>query len=254
LTGYSQGWQIGNIQGLKTVKHDGIVSGFTSMAIYLPEIDVYVATLSNCDCYRDIELPASQIAAIIANKAFPVHTAIIEEDELEAFQGRYSNGESEMIIALHDSLLMYYPPRGDKSELRPIGANSFQVRGSLDQLVFHSIESQGKYTLQTLNQSSEWKRNEKILGFKSLTLGEKELDEYVGMYQVPDRFALKVIRIANKLYGQMGDDKKEILCYEPDKFCARDLDAFLDFGRDSEGQVESLTFRQGAEIKAQKVK
>ena len=70
-TGYSYGWQIGNIQGLKTVKHDGIVNGFTSMAIYIPESDVFIITLSNCDCFRDIELPASKIAALLVNKPFP---------------------------------------------------------------------------------------------------------------------------------------------------------------------------------------
>lgn len=57
-TFYGLGWQIGNIQGRRTIKHDGIINGFTSIMLYVPEFDIQVILLSNCDCNRDIEIPA----------------------------------------------------------------------------------------------------------------------------------------------------------------------------------------------------
>jgi CubicO group peptidase (beta-lactamase class C family) len=47
---YGYGWHIREINGLKSYEHGGSVFGFKTMAIYIPEKDIYVVGLTNCDC------------------------------------------------------------------------------------------------------------------------------------------------------------------------------------------------------------
>ncbi|MCG2459627.1 serine hydrolase [Flavobacteriaceae bacterium F89] len=238
-TGYSLGWQIGNIQGLKTVRHDGIVNGFTSMAIYVPEADIFVTTLSNCDCFRDIELLASRITALLADRPFPTQSIKLSKDELEKFQGKYNHDNSEMILAAHDSTLMYYRSGGEKKTLIPVDPNSFGIEGTLDQIRF-SKGDKSSYTLRSLSGNTHWERTEIVTAYNFLLLDDKKLEEYVGKYRVPNAFVFDVIKVGDKLYGQIGNDRKEILCYDTDKFCARYTDALLQFSRDQEGKVVKL--------------
>lgn len=47
---YGFGWHIETIADKKTYEHGGSVFGFKSMAVYIPQEDIYVVNLSNCDC------------------------------------------------------------------------------------------------------------------------------------------------------------------------------------------------------------
>jgi len=47
---YGYGWHIKNLGGTKSYQHGGAIFGFKSMGVYLPEEDIYVVGLSNCDC------------------------------------------------------------------------------------------------------------------------------------------------------------------------------------------------------------
>ena len=47
---YGYGWNIKEINGIKIREHEGVIFGFKSMGIYLPDEDLYVIGLSNCDC------------------------------------------------------------------------------------------------------------------------------------------------------------------------------------------------------------
>lgn len=253
-TGYSFGWQIGNIQGLKTVKHDGIVNGFTSMAIYVPEIDLFVTTLSNCDCFRDVEILTSRITALLAEKPFPAQSIELSKGEIEKFQGKYKNDNAEMIIAAHDNILMYYRAGGEKKALIPVGQNIFQIKGTLEQLVFSIKKNESSYSLRTLNGTTHWKKAGPVMAYNSLSLDDIKPEEYVGKYQVPNAFVFEVTKVDNKLYGQIGNDKKELFCYKPDKFCALYTDASLQFLRDQQGNIVELTLVFDREITAKRIK
>ena len=50
LINYGYGWHVKEISGIKIREHGGIIFGFKSMGIYLPDEDIYVIGLSNCDC------------------------------------------------------------------------------------------------------------------------------------------------------------------------------------------------------------
>lgn len=53
---YGYGWHIKEINGIPTREHGGHLFGFKSMAVYVPSKDIYVTTLSNCDCNSPTEI------------------------------------------------------------------------------------------------------------------------------------------------------------------------------------------------------
>lgn len=63
---YGYGWHLKKINGFDSREHGGSIFGFKSMAVYLPEQDIYIVALSNCDCNSPTEL-ARQIAVAILN-------------------------------------------------------------------------------------------------------------------------------------------------------------------------------------------
>lgn len=47
---YGYGWHLKNINGVATREHGGSIFGFKTMGVYIPDEDIYVLGLSNCDC------------------------------------------------------------------------------------------------------------------------------------------------------------------------------------------------------------
>ncbi|NTD96844.1 beta-lactamase family protein [Agrobacterium tumefaciens] len=47
---YGYGWHLKDIDGIATREHGGSIFGFKTMGIYIPDQDIYVLGLSNCDC------------------------------------------------------------------------------------------------------------------------------------------------------------------------------------------------------------
>lgn len=65
-TNYGYGWHLKEIGNTPSQEHGGSIFGFKSMAVYLPDYDIYVVGLSNCECNsptqvtREIALLATQ--------------------------------------------------------------------------------------------------------------------------------------------------------------------------------------------------
>ena len=47
---YGYGWHIKEMNGTTSREHGGSIFGFKSMGVYLPNEDLYVIGLNNCDC------------------------------------------------------------------------------------------------------------------------------------------------------------------------------------------------------------
>lgn len=61
---YGYGWHIKEINGTPDREHGGSVFGFKTMGVYLPEQDVYIIGLTNCDCNSPTQL-TKDIAAMV---------------------------------------------------------------------------------------------------------------------------------------------------------------------------------------------
>ncbi|MCC7246100.1 MAG: beta-lactamase family protein [Saprospiraceae bacterium] len=63
---YGYGWHIKDINGIKSREHGGSIFGYKSMGVYIPEKDLYVLGLSNCDCLSPTQL-TRDITALVLN-------------------------------------------------------------------------------------------------------------------------------------------------------------------------------------------
>lgn len=59
---YGYGWQFKNIKGVPARVHGGHIFGYKSMAVYIPEEDIYVVGLSNCDCNSPTKVTEDVVA------------------------------------------------------------------------------------------------------------------------------------------------------------------------------------------------
>lgn len=60
---YGYGWHIKQISGIATREHGGSIFGFKTMGVYVPDKDIYVVGLSNCDCNTPTQI-TGEIAAL----------------------------------------------------------------------------------------------------------------------------------------------------------------------------------------------
>jgi hypothetical protein len=257
LTGYGYGWELGNIQGSQTIKHVGRINGFVTYAVYLPIEKIFVAIFSNCDCTDNLEDPASRMAAIILEKPYQWSRIELSPKELEFYQAVYKSAhEGQRMIAYEDGRLLYFSKGGSKSMLIPIEKNKFVIENSLTTLEFQR-NSRGditSYDLKGTGIAITWTRAAgEIETLKVINIAERTLDKYVGNYQFSPGPIFSIVKEGKKLYGQVGQDKKEILPYGVNKFFAREIDAKIIFNLDKNGKVVSLTKVQSDEMTAKKI-
>jgi CubicO group peptidase (beta-lactamase class C family) len=53
---YGYGWHLRTLNGTPSREHGGSIFGFKSMGVYLPNEDIYVIGMSNCDCNSPTQL------------------------------------------------------------------------------------------------------------------------------------------------------------------------------------------------------
>ncbi len=63
---YGYGWHVKTINGVTVREHGGAIFGFKSMGVSLPDEDIYVIGLNNCDCNSPTKI-TRRIAELTAN-------------------------------------------------------------------------------------------------------------------------------------------------------------------------------------------
>ncbi|MCB0632235.1 MAG: serine hydrolase [Saprospiraceae bacterium] len=254
---YGYGWRIGSIQGAPSIKHDGIINGFVTFVIYLPVQQIFVALFSNCDCHVDIEEPASKMAAVMLGKPYENQSVQLSQQELMAFQGIYQSPEGhEKYITFQDGQLMYHDKGGSKVPLLAVADGQFTIGESLTFLTFsgEAAEKNIIFTMESTGLPTQWRRVADIpTAFQSISMSSQNVEKFLGKYQFPGAFTLEVTRSDDKIYGQVGPDKKEIRPFEKDKFFAVDTDIKLIFDMNTNGDVSGLTLVQNMEMQAKKI-
>lgn len=256
LTGYGYGWEIGNVKGTPSVKHVGVINGFYTYVAYLPEEQIAIAIFRNSDNPADLDILGSKMLAISLGKPYTVHEVMLTDSQLASYQGVYKlDNDAEYIIRLEDGNLMYHTLGGTKTRLIPIAKDQFALANSLITLNFNGKE-RSKETNFIMNGTgiavNGYRQKKEITLYNSINIPLKLLQQYVGSYQFNPGPVFKVILENNKLYGQVGTDKKELVPFAKHKFFARDLDATLIFEVDSKNIVTGLNKIQNSEMKAQK--
>ncbi len=256
-TGYGYGWEVGNVQGSASVKHVGVVNGFFTYAAYLPQENLSISIFRNCESAAELDIIASKILAFALGKPYHFRKITLTALEMEDYQGVYKleNG-GEYTIRLEDGNLMYYYQGGIKTPLNAYEKGHFTLGNTLTSFHF-TKDSFGKINGFTIDGTGvaykASRKNIKVEAQKKMSIPTKLLQRYTGRYQFSPGPVFEVVLEGDKLFGQVGNDKKELIPFAAHQFFARYLDASIIFNMDAKGNVMSLTKIQNSEMIAKRL-
>ena len=255
-TGYGYGWFTGNVQGSPSVKHVGVVNGFVTYAAYLPKEMITAVILSNSEATDDLDVFASELVAVALGKPYQFSNLPSKSAALKAYQGVYHTPyDGDKTIQLMDGHLEYFYKGGRKQELLSYGKDRFYIPHTLMSFDF-GRNTAGQVNGFTLNSTDmpvvSTITAEKVVAEMKIQLSRAALDQLVGKYQFSG-FVLEIERTGDTLYGKVGNDRKELVPFAPDKVFARDMDATLVFTRDAAGKITGMTKIQNSEMSAKKI-
>lgn len=167
IISYGYGFRIANLEASKVIAHTGSTKGFTSIALFFPKENIYIAALSNCNC-KNISDVTKKIATIVINKTQSDTNSILNNpsvlkrksirvspESLKQFSGTYKVKENVNItIGLdeNNNLFLLAPGQSNKIELFAKSEHHFYVKVSNAEITFNKNEK-NKIVSLTLNQS-----------------------------------------------------------------------------------------------------
>jgi CubicO group peptidase (beta-lactamase class C family) len=249
--GYGYGLQAGTIQGSKSISHGGGIFGYTTQGIYMPEEDVFVSVLTNCDCNSPGNY-ANKIAAIAIDKPFPdIKNAIsLTANQLNKWKGAYQFPDGAIRhITLKDGKIYSQRENSTKFEIFPLTPTRF---------IFEEGNIEYNFSIANGKKQAAFKTGTIVIGKEidkappteriEITLSEDELKEYIGKYELTPDFLIEITVIDGKIFAQAtGQGNNEIFAEAKDKFFLKVVVADLVFSRDERGAVNLITLHQGGQ-------
>lgn len=262
-THYGYGLQLGNLLGSPTVEHGGGINGFLSNLLYLPDEDMCVAILTNCDCEPPGELSA-KLAALAIDKPFaPAPVQLRDTTMLKDYVGVYENEKQEQrFIRLEDGRLNSQRPGGAKYPLTPYGADRFFFEASFARIEFVRETGSKKVVKAIVSDRTAannlWFKTDKPLptARAEIQLPEVDLDKFTGEYQLAPGFNIAVTREGKQLFCQAtGQARFEVFAESPTRFFLKVVDAVIEFYPDENGMVPKMVlFQNGREMPGLRIK
>jgi CubicO group peptidase (beta-lactamase class C family) len=254
---YGFGWFIGNIQGSPMIEHGGGINGFLTASLVLPEENVYVALLSNCNCNPPGDV-ANKIAALVIGKPFEFQKITLDDSLLASYQGVYERtAEDVRVFTFTDGKLFSLRTGGQKYEIHPFGKDKFFFDDSTASLEFNRDEVGQliSVTLKSTNQDQIWMKTDKpIPTTTTIELDPAVFESYVGKYELAAEFYLNIFSQEDTMYIQAtGQQKHELVATALNQFTLKDTDIKITVNVNEANQVSSLTLHQNGDHEAKKL-
>lgn len=257
---YGYGWGKGNIRGSRTYEHSGGIFGFTTNGIFLPEENIYIIGLSNCDC-GNVGTITKNVAALALGKPFPKKEDAItlNKELLNKYVGAYEFDKGVIRhITLKDSQLFSQREGSIDLGIYPMTETNFIFDGNDTSYDFYS-ENGKRMAKFTTNGKA-------IIGLgidkappserKEISLPAEISSQYIGVYEIQPGFNIEISVRENRIYGlATGQGEFELFAEEKDEFFLKVTPADIHFKRNAAGTVESLIlFQGGQEMPGKKIK
>jgi len=262
-THYGYGLQMSNLLGSLTVEHSGGIHGFLSDLVYLPQEEVCVAILTNCDCEPPRDL-TPRIAALIIGKPYQPTAIAVDVKDLEKYVGVYENEKKEQrVIRLENGQLTSKRVGGPKFQLKPYGPDQFFFENSFARIHFMR-EKSGSDKIVKANVNDRvaaenlWVKTDKPLPADraEIQLSEAQLAPFVGEYNLMPGFNITVTNEGGQLFCQAtGQPRFEVFASTPTRFFLKVVEADIEFYPEENGVVNKLVlFQGGQEMEGKRVK
>ena len=250
--GYGYGLQEGNINGSVSILHGGGIFGYTTQGIYLPEEDVFVSILTNCDCNSPGGV-ANKIAALVIGKPFPdIKDAItLTKSELQKWVGAYQfEDDAIRFITVKEGKIFSQREGSTVFEIYPMSASQFIFQeGNItynfsekDEKKQASFENGGNIAIGI--ETDKKPEPEKV----EIQLSAKVLLQYIGKYELQPGLIIAVTTKENQIFVQLtGQPQFELFAETETGFFLKVVPASIDFNKNDKGSVTSLTLHQGGQ-------
>ena len=256
---YGYGWIKGNIRGSKTYEHSGGIFGYSSNGIFLPEKNIYIIGLTNCDC-GNVGAITTNVAAIVLGTPFPKKEDAItlSKEQLNQYVGAYEfEGGVIRYITLKDNHLYSQREGSTLLEIYPMTATNFIFDGGNTSYDFYTEKGKrmAKFTTNGITIVGHGIDKAPPAERQEITLTTEVLSQYVGKYELHPTFIITIMVRENRLFAQATSQPEfEIFASEKDQFFLKTVPAEITFNRNTIGTVESLTLKQGGqEMPAKKI-
>jgi CubicO group peptidase (beta-lactamase class C family) len=262
-THYGYGLQLGNLLGSPTVEHSGGIHGFLSALLYLPQEEICVSILTNCDCQPPGEI-AARIATLVAGKTYQPSPISLKTSDLERYVGVYENTAKEQrYITLEGGQLYSKRQGGSRFKLQPYGPDQFFFENSFARIQFLRDKKDGQKVLSANvsdrnSTDNRWEKTDKPLpeAIQKLQLTEAQLEPFVGEYMLVPGFNITVTREGTRLFCQAtGQQRFEVYAKAPTRFFLKVVEAEIEFYPDEKGYTpRMILFQNGQELVGNRVK
>ncbi|MEH6535624.1 MAG: serine hydrolase [Psychroserpens sp.] len=256
---YGYGWIKGDINGSQTVEHGGGIFGYTTNGVFLPEENIYVIGLTNCDC-GNIGAVVKNVAAMAVGKPLQKKEDAItlSEAQLSKWVGAYAYDAGVVRhITLKDNQLYSQREESTNLEIYPMTATNFIFDGGDTAYEFYTEDGNRMVKMKVDGEIIIGKGIDKAppAARAEITLAPEVLVDYIGKYELQPTFHITISVRDNKIYGlATGQGEVELFAEEKDKFYLKVVTADIHFTRNAEGVIESLTlFQGGQEVPGKKV-
>lgn len=249
---YGYGWGKGNINGSPSIEHSGGIFGYTTNGIFLPEENMYVIGLSNCDC-SNVSNATNQIAAIALGKPYPSekNAITLSEEQLKKWVGAYQFEDGAIrYITFEDGLLKSQRQDSEKFTLYPMSSTHFIFEGGTISYEFSEKDSLREARFTNAGNVSVGKEIDKAPPAEkvAITLAPELLTQFIGKYELQPGFIIEVTTIDNQIFAQAtGQPQFELFPEDEDSFFLKVVVASIDFNKNENGNVVSLTLHQGGQ-------
>jgi hypothetical protein len=249
---YGYGWGKGNVNGSPSIEHSGGIFGYSTNGIFLPEENMYVIALSNCDC-SNVGEASTQIAAMALGKPFPneKNAIALSEAQLNTWVGAYQFEDGAVrYITLEDGKLMSQRDEGQKFEIFPMSPTNFIFEGGTVSYEFSKKDNLRETLFTNRGTASIGKEIDKAPPAEkvAITLAPEVLSQYIGKYELQPGFIIEVTTKDNQIFAQAtGQPQFELFAEDEDTFFLKVVPASMDFNKDENGKIISLTLHQGGQ-------
>jgi D-alanyl-D-alanine carboxypeptidase len=143
-TNYGYGWGVSSLEDHRLIFHNGGINGFATSAMRLPEIQGYVAILTNSDSDGPDE-NAAKVALLLLGKPYKEPTPVdLPTAAIDRYVGTYQRqGGPSLAVTREGNKLFVLFPR--KVEIVPISETEFLLKGSMNH-VFFTRDASGMVT------------------------------------------------------------------------------------------------------------
>jgi D-alanyl-D-alanine carboxypeptidase len=147
-TFYGYGWVVHEVDGVRVIEHGGMVGGFESHILWMPDEDIFVAILSNSRGRTPTpDVLATRIAFYLSSHHLPLADTLPNPTELVPIAGIYRTDDRTYEIGLHDGQVVFSREDGTRSRLIQLSDGRFLLENTFTFIVFQADREGGGGTL-----------------------------------------------------------------------------------------------------------